>query len=47
LKEDLLKQTQWFLAVGRIQKLGQELLEIAKKIAKEVYVIGDAKNQEK
>jgi len=31
------------LAVGRISNLDSKLLEVAKRVAKEVYVIGDAK----
>lgn len=47
LERGFIEADTMVLAVGCIQKMDQELLEIAKKIAKEVYVIGDAKKPRK
>lgn len=47
LERKFIKADTVVLAVGRLSNLDQGLLEVVKKIAKEVYVIGDAKNPRK
>jgi len=47
LERSFIKADTVVLAVGRTSELDREILSTAKEVAKEVYVIGDAKNPRK